>query len=230
MLCCLMQSQRNYILNLGPVPFFVDMSAIFLPILIFWIYQDFPMSDKLIIFAVLLAAIVLHELGHALTARGRGAEGVEITLTGMGGYCSYQTYVKDKDKLMISLAGPLTNGVIAFAAWMLLHYQAVIFGDFLGTENGHFVFKILTYTFYWNMILGIFNILPIYPLDGGQSLFAIFKLRGYSEQRCRKWTLVGSFIAAGCAVAGYSLVFGSITMFTGFILIYLLSEAYRHLS
>ena len=225
-----MQSQRNYVLNLGPVPFFVDMSVIFLPVLIFLFYRDATMSIKLINMAVLVFTIVMHELGHALTARARGASGVEITLTGMGGYCSYSASVGSKDKLLISLAGPVMNGLIAVGAWLLFYYQYSVFGDFMETSGGIFLNEILWATLMWNMILGIFNILPIYPLDGGQALYSVFKMQGYSEHRCRKWTLIGSFIGAALAVSVYSLLFGTISMFTGFILIYLLSEAYRHLS
>lgn len=217
--------------NIGPVPLYVDPSAIFLVIFVFAFF-DMPMTAKLCFFAALVLAIVLHEMGHALVALARGAQGVSIYVTGLGGLCSYSAYLNNKEKMMISLAGPSVNLVLAVIAWLLLTYVPPFNGHIQETDGIVTVlYLFIKFTLFINMFLGIFNLLPIFPMDGGQALLAGMQYAGNSEFRSRKITLITSFVAAGVGVTVYTFATGEpIDFFMTVILMILLYEAYKQLS
>ena len=225
---CLMQRQGAfYIGNFGRIPLFVDISALFLVAFVLFIW-DGPISARATALAVLVLSIVLHELGHAVMALWFKANGVSIYLTGLGGLCSYQALLGPKEKMAISMAGPAVNGILAVIGWAL--YKFVLPGlplDGLGMIARYFIH----YLFYVNLFLGILNSLPIYPMDGGQTLFAALHWKGYSSYRCRKWTLIASFVAAGVGILVYTFWTGQpVDTFLTLLLLYLLYQAYTELS
>ncbi len=229
-LCLVLMLRSNtsfYVGNLGPVPFFVDASAVLLLayVLFFW---PISISERLIVLAVIVLSIVLHELGHAFMARRFGAHGVSIYLTGMGGLCTHSPTSQPKQSMLISVAGPLTNVVLALVGWLALTYFPLAYTD---TDAGFMLYAFCYYLFHINLFLAILNSLPIYPLDGGQTLFAALHLTRYSVYRCRRITLITSFVAAGVGVGLYVLITGEeIGMFLTILLLYLLYQAYEDLS
>jgi Zn-dependent protease len=114
---------------------------------------------------VVFVSVLLHELGHALTARKFGAT-PSITLYSMGGVTSWSTdtELSSVKRLLISLAGPATGflfgGIILLIGQMSPPSQ-----------------KLLVHAYYdliWvNIGWGIFNLLPMLPLDGGQILVTL---------------------------------------------------------
>jgi len=114
--------------------------------------------------------ILLHELGHALTARRFGIRTLDIQLTPMGGMSNLEKIPeKPAQELYISLAGPLVSLVIALALW---RFNAVtgrpLDFDALLDPSEH----PLTTLMWLNVILGLYNLLPIFPMDGGRALRA----------------------------------------------------------
>jgi stage IV sporulation protein FB len=133
--------------------------------------------------AAIFVAITLHEMGHALTARHFGHR-VWITLYGMGGLASHQGSDDSvSTKVKITAAGP-GIGFIAAALqlavyvamgsklrflWMVVPYAEV------PVELPPFFDKFLYYLLFVNLVWGLFNLLPIYPLDGGQIVRALWE-------------------------------------------------------
>jgi Zn-dependent protease len=118
--------------------------------------------------AALMGTITMHELAHALEARKYGADTHSIHLHILGGVALIQptrmfTPIED---FKIAFAGPLSN-FIALVPLILL-----------GTTTGFSIF-------YWaagiNLMLGAFNLIPAYPLDGGRIARAGFQMAGMSN-------------------------------------------------
>ncbi len=105
-------------------------------------------------------SILIHELGHALMARRYGAP-VRIDLHGIGGQASYLLPNSTKKKtIIITAAGPILQLGVGLIALYLLAPLAQ------GTLAAAFVSP-----FVWiSLLLAVFNLLPVYPMDGGQIL------------------------------------------------------------
>lgn len=109
-------------------------------------------------------SILVHELGHALTARSFGAN-CRITLQAFGGYAAYSGgQMSRKRSFLITLAGPAIQIILG------LIVSAVYFSLPSLSENGdHFLVTLMAISFVW----AILNLLPVLPLDGGQMLNAV---------------------------------------------------------
>ncbi len=127
---------------------------------------------------IIFGSVVLHELGHALVARGSGIPAKGIILLPIGGITILDEAhaVPDpvnawKRDIRIAIAGPLVNLLIAGSAALVL--PAVIPGFQLMARpllHANVLLRII-----WaNVYLGLFNLLPAYPMDGGRVLRALF--------------------------------------------------------
>jgi Zn-dependent protease len=132
----------------------------------------------LFLFAV-FGCVVLHELGHALMARAFGIGTRDITLYPIGGIARLERMGdKPGEELCIALAGPAVNFVLAvilFALGIVL-VGARNWAGFLNTPDElaglwgvGFLFNLLAA----NVVLGLFNLLPAFPMDGGRVLRAL---------------------------------------------------------
>ncbi|MFD1188404.1 site-2 protease family protein [Pontibacter rugosus] len=121
--------------------------------------------------------VVLHELGHALTAKRFGIKTKMITLLPIGGVASLERMPEQpKRELLIAAAGPAVNVVIAFILWLVLpSLQSVPDEAFLQRITPANFFYILLIV---NVVLVVFNAIPAFPMDGGRVLRALlaFKL------------------------------------------------------
>lgn len=115
---------------------------------------------------VCLVSILIHELGHALTARKYGAR-PEILLYGMGGLASYPNTgrITRRQRLHIIAAGPGYGLVLGVASWLV--WKFVLPPAY---ELNHLVWALFLALMWINLIWSLVNMLPIYPLDGGQFL------------------------------------------------------------
>ncbi len=114
--------------------------------------------------ALVLGFVWLHELGHVMMARHYGIGTRSITLSPLGGLASLSSLPRTpKQELHVALAGPLVNVVLFVVAWVM--------GQVMGPEVG--VLAVLLDVALWsNAMLAIFNLLPVFPMDGGRVMRA----------------------------------------------------------
>lgn len=212
---------RFYLGHIGKVPIYAAFDAIFMVVFVFlMVGQNMGVDQILLVVIALVLTVLLHELGHALVALAAGLHGVSITITGLGGLCSYSGERHPKQELAISFAGPATNLLLAWISWLFLS------NGIPGDETLRFL---LGWFWWWNLSLGILNSLPIFPLDGGQMALSLSRMFA-REQSAKRFTLTLSFIAAPVALAAYMIWLpGNLPIFLIIMVLFLLFSAYREL-
>lgn len=115
-------------------------------------------------FVTFFIAVLVHELAHTLVAKKFNLPVTSVYLDFLAGSAGVDTtYTPYGQTILVSLAGPLSNLILAGLSWFVLHNG--------GSDT--FLVSFLTTFTYYNFILFVFNILPIYPMDGGRISKAI---------------------------------------------------------
>jgi len=154
-----------------------------------WGYVGFAILLTILLFG----CVLLHELGHALTAAKFGIRTRSITLLPIGGVAALNRIPeRPREEFLITLAGPMVNVFIVGILFLIFGWP----GDDTETvplwspENfGH----MLIYT---NMVMVVFNMLPAFPMDGGRLLRAVLAV-WISYQKA---TAIASFIGQAVAI------------------------------
>ena len=151
---------------------------------------------------VIFLCVVLHEFGHALTARRYGIQTRDIILLPIGGVARLQKIPTDPiQELWVALAGPAVNIAIAIALFMWLKVTASLEPlQVLTVTGGPFLERIMAV----NIFLVIFNMIPAFPMDGGRVLRALLATR----KDYARATQIAANIGQGIAV-----LFGFIGIF-----------------
>ena len=142
----------------------------------------------------LFACVLLHEFGHAFAARGFGIATPDITLLPIGGVARLAR-IPDKpwQELVVAVAGPLVNVVIAAALIFVVHRSAELEHlQYLESPRVELLSKLASV----NVMLVLFNLIPAFPMDGGRILRALLAMAmPYSQA-----TQVAAWIGQGLAV------------------------------
>jgi Zn-dependent protease/predicted transcriptional regulator len=150
-------------------------------------------SMAIITALLFFAAIVAHELSHALVARRRGLPVRSITLFALGGVAQLEKEPEDaKTEFLVSIVGPIASAAIGFVCLML----AWALGWTMMPEATTPLLAMLIWLGYINIGLAIFNLLPGFPMDGGRVLRALI------------WWYTGSARRATLAASVTGQVFG----------------------
>jgi len=131
--------------------------------------QSMGMQNALLFAPVLLISILFHEFGHAIAIGALGFGSSAIVLEGMGGSTYNERRAKPWQDLLISAAGPLSSFLLAWLTGLVIVNVAYVSHD-------RFLASLLPMLAYWNWLWGIFNLLPIGPLDGNGILRNFFRL------------------------------------------------------
>ncbi|HEX8684127.1 MAG TPA: site-2 protease family protein [Ardenticatenaceae bacterium] len=173
---------------------------------------------------LLFGCVVLHELGHAVAALRYGIPVSDITLLPIGGLAKLRAMQDDpKQELVIAGAGPLVNVIIAL---VLLPFLALLTGLFEpgmftiatrragGSELMGALFVLIrpiqslslagtiSYLFFANIMLAVFNLLPAFPMDGGRIFRALLALVLSYRQATIVAVRLGQLLALGFAFFG----------------------------
>ena len=180
----------------------------------------------LMVFLIFLS-VTLHEYGHALTARTYGVDTEDIVLSPIGGVARLARIPeKPVQELMVTIAGPLVNIVIALVCALLFHFlysgspvsldglQGTLFflsqslGQLFTDESiavegiGHLSLILIT-LMYMNLALFLFNLIPAFPMDGGRIFRALLSMNMNRVKATKIASYLGrslAFIIGGLAL------------------------------
>ncbi|MCB9533893.1 MAG: hypothetical protein H6698_06175 [Myxococcales bacterium] len=187
---------RHRLFSVFGVPVFADTSALALLAIVLWTNgRGGPSAivGSLLLAAVVFVSLVGHELGHALMIRARGYGRSDIILGGLGGVCRWQGSPTRGDMIRIALAGPAVSLGLAAVSGALHAVTPVGLAAGLPAQ-------VLRLGLIVNLVWGVFNLIPIYPMDGGRALRSALAFR-YSMRDATRRSLQVSF-ACGVAAIG----------------------------
>ena len=148
--------------------------------------------------ALLFVCVLIHELSHSLEAIRRGRKVRSITLFFLGGVSEIEEESRTAgEEFWVSIVGPLTSLALAALFWLM----------YLNFRSGPGqIAALLQYLMVVNLAVGVFNLLPAFPLDGGRVLRALVWRATRSHERA---TRVASFTgsALGFGLIGLGIVF-----------------------
>jgi Zn-dependent protease/predicted transcriptional regulator len=160
-------------------------------------YWVTAIAGALLFYVCLLA----HEMAHALVARRSGVAVAGITLWLFGGVSQLSGEPKSaRSEALIAIVGPLTSFGVALVALVVA----------LATTSNALLSDLFLWLAYVNVALGVFNLVPAFPLDGGRVLSAFFWWRSGSRQRG-----VHNAVRIGRVFAYLMIAIGVLELFTG---------------
>lgn len=147
--------------------------SIIIDLKIFLFIFLFLLTSQIEIYLVLLIFAIMHELGHLIAGLMLKFEPEKIKLSPVGLSISFKIKPEEYNlckvktlnikKAIIALAGPLTNLLIATITIIIAKFNF----------NNIYIYKIIIYS---NFLIAMFNLIPIYPMDGGRFLKQILKI------------------------------------------------------
>ncbi|AFY70216.1 peptidase M50 [Thalassoporum mexicanum PCC 7367] len=215
------------------IPLYIHPTWLLILFLLAWMYSEgyqnvssrLALTSGLVTAFLVLGSILLHELGHSLVAKAQGIEVKSVTLFLFGGIASIAKEPKDPlSNLALAAAGPLVNLVIgsflAVVAWFALGDQAILLGTADQTQEvisglavelgvGRALVSLMALNLaVFNIVIGLFNLIPALPLDGGQVLKSIvWKITGSRFSGIRWAAYSGQIIGIFTMLLGFSALF-----------------------
>ncbi|QDU38128.1 Putative zinc metalloprotease Rip3 [Maioricimonas rarisocia] len=145
--------------------------------------------------------VILHELGHALTARRYGVPTEDITLLPIGGVARMQRMpTEPMHEFWIAVAGPAVNVVIAAVLFVGL---LAGYGTGAVTIEPSFSTSFFVNLMWVNVALVLFNVLPAFPMDGGRILRALLATRMDYRRATHIAASLGQMMAILFGIAGF---------------------------
>jgi Zn-dependent protease/predicted transcriptional regulator len=166
----------------------------------------------------IFACVVLHELGHALTAKRFNFKTKDIILLPIGGLARMEGLPdKPLQELLVAIMGPVVNIIISLLLFIVLKLNGnfpSLITDVDITKN-NFLFQLYSI----NIFLALFNLIPAFPMDGGRILRALLAMKLPRVKATQIAAYIGQFIAALFVFTGFFfnpfLVFIGLFVFIG---------------
>lgn len=155
---------KFHICDLFGIPVYLDISFAF--ILLMFLF-DMPAGYGIAFALALAVSIVLHELGHSLTAAAFGYRTNDITLSLLGGCASLIALPRKAwQEFLTAVAGPAVSLLLSGLFYFLLYAPI----------ESQWLFTVLWFTSVMNLTLALFNFLPALPMDGGRIFRSALRL------------------------------------------------------
>jgi Zn-dependent protease/CBS domain-containing protein len=214
-----------YIGKLFKIKIFIDWSWIFIFLLVTWslaagvfpsLHPDWGPARliglSLVASFLFFASVLAHEFAHSLVARARGMPVRRITLFIFGGVSNIEKEPESPGgEFWMAVVGPLTS--LGLGILFLVIGYANVQGAPLYSRQALSQMDPLATLFFWlgpvNLLLAAFNMIPGFPLDGGQVLRSIlWKISGSMRTATHLASGLGQVIAWAFIVAGIAMAFG----------------------
>jgi len=168
----------------------------------------------------LFASVLVHELAHALVAGRFGVRTTEIVMFPLGGISRMERPLKPVEEMWVSVAGPMTNlilggAILGYLAWTH-HPMEIKWSELIeGTDQ-----NLLVRLAFGNLLLGSFNMLPAFPMDGGRTLRAVLSFVRPEAEATRVAAWMGRALAIAMILYGllapqFMLVFFGVFIYLG---------------
>ena len=183
--------------------------SLFIAFIIYIAFSNQIASSELIWFfayvLLLFVFVVMHEYGHALTARRFGIRTRDIILSPIGGIARLERLpFKPYQELLVAIAGPAVNVVLVviFLCWQLMISDRIL--PPLDRIDLSFSDDFIGYLLWINIMLFIFNLLPAFPMDGGRVLRSLLAMIMKNRLKATKWAvIIGQVMALGFIFIGF---------------------------
>ncbi len=217
------------------IPIFVHWSFLLLFLLVVYAGRkgDSTPQDLILLSSFIIMAfvcVILHELGHALSARYYGVKTKDIIILPIGGVARLDKLPeKPFQEFVVAVAGPLVNvAIFALLGVFLSVFFSFTFNfsgfELVGENDEIFLSdtsKFLFALMQWNMALVVFNMIPAFPMDGGRVFRSLLSIRIGRLRATRFAYILGQIMAVCFVVYAISPLVQSLMMrvfpdFTGF--------------
>jgi len=223
-------NSRYRLCELFGIPLYLDFSLILL--LLFFVTGGGSFASGIMCAIMLLVSITAHELGHALTARSFGYDTKDITLSLLGGCASLIALPrKASQEFLTAIAGPAVSfalstigalgislvaakgsfgdacGFVLSDALSSFGIRINLGGELLVRHDSVQLIQTLAYFSIMNAMLGLFNLLPGFPLDGGRIFRSAMRRFMDRAQATNAAMIVGRVVAVGIGLKGLFSIF-----------------------
>lgn len=211
--------------NISGIGLFIHWT--FSLLILFIVYVNYKSGQNLtqILWSILFilcifSTVLIHELGHALTAKKFGIKTKDITLLPIGGLARLERLPeKPSEELAVAFAGPFVNIVLAFITSLFITLPNTPEEMIGQLENGVNAYNFFLNFYLVNIVLAIFNLIPAFPMDGGRVLRALLSYKLERHYATKIAARIGQVLALGFIFLGFFsnpiLIFIGIFVFMG---------------